>query len=260
MRFAFDERLRASLLGVLLCAGCGEAGAQMAADSASRHGVRAVAQRSADAGEVAQLVARYTNELRAAHGLAPTAGNEPLARAASYFADYMARTDRHAHDADGRTPPARAKQHGYAYCIVSENIAMQFHSAGFATDDLAQRFVEGWRNSPGHRKNMLDADVTETGVAVARSARTGRYYAVQMFGRPRSAMYSFQIENRSGDPVRYRFAGEILDLPPRTTRTHEHCRPAELVVPGTDGFGIRPADGDRFVVARDREALRLHRQ
>ncbi len=41
------------------------------------------------------------------------------------------------------------------------------------------------------RKNMLAPEVTETGVAVARSGKTGRYYAVQMFGRPR-------VNGRSG--------------------------------------------------------------
>ena len=45
--------------------------------------------------------------------------------------------------------------------------------------------VEGWERSAAHRKNMLDRDATEIGVAVAHSPRTGRYYGVQVFGRPR---------------------------------------------------------------------------
>jgi hypothetical protein len=34
---------------------------------------------------------------------------------------------------------------------------------------------------------MLDPDVREIGVGVARSNKTGRYYAVEDFGRPLSA-------------------------------------------------------------------------
>ena len=44
---------------------------------------------------------------------------------------------------------------------------------------------------------MLDADATETGISVARSEHTGYYYAVQMFGRPKSDAIEFQISNRS---------------------------------------------------------------
>ena len=43
-----------------------------------------------------------------------------------------------------------------------------------------------------------DPDVTETGVAVARSEKTGYYYGVQMFGRPKSAAVVFKVENRAG--------------------------------------------------------------
>jgi len=34
---------------------------------------------------------------------------------------------------------------------------------------------------------MLDARAVDTGVAVAQSAHSGRFYAVQMFGRRRAA-------------------------------------------------------------------------
>ena len=46
-----------------------------------------------------------------------------LASAARYFADFMARTGKFGHSADGSEPAARAKRFGYEYCIVSENIA-----------------------------------------------------------------------------------------------------------------------------------------
>ena len=214
----------------------------------------------ADLLQVPQLIVRQTNALRATHGAQQTVASEQLARAAGYFADFMARTDQHAHNADGATPSVRAKQHGYNFCMVSENIAMEYSSAGFGTEELAQRFVAGWENSPGHRKNMLDPHAMETGTAVARSARTGRYYAVQMFGRPQSAMYAFQITNDSGAKVQYRFGSREFELAARTTRTHEQCRPLRLVMHGAaEGAesAIEPVNGERFAVVRDHRGLRL---
>ena len=41
------------------------------------------------------------------------------------------------------------------------------NSSGFTPKELADGFLEGWKQSPGHRKNMLDPDVTQIGVGVA---------------------------------------------------------------------------------------------
>ena len=57
------------------------------------------------------------------------------------------------------------------YANALDNLG-SLEAAGFATEALGKAFVEGWKKSPGHRRNMLDADVTETGVAVARSDKT----------------------------------------------------------------------------------------
>src|SRR5207253_2501467 len=123
--------------------------------------------------------------------------NRALADTARDFAEFMARTDRYGHEADGQQPSQRATAHGYGYCMVAENIAFQYSSAGFRSGELARRFVEGWKQSPGHRHNMLEPDATETGVAVAQSPKSGRYYAVQMFGRPQALRVAFRIANRS---------------------------------------------------------------
>jgi uncharacterized protein YkwD len=139
-----------------------------------------------DAGRVASLVIEGTNRLRQEHGLRRVEPEGRLARAALEFAAYMAQVDRLDHEADGREPSGRARAQGYDYCLVAENIAYEFHSAGFTTSQLADQLLAGWEHSAGHLRNMLARDATETAVAVARSGRTGRYYAVQMFGRPRS--------------------------------------------------------------------------
>ena len=196
-----------------------------------------------------QIVAR-TNRFREEHDFEPVARNEELAAAAEYFAEFMARTDKYGHHADGQTPAERAREHGYDYCIVAENIAMQYSSRGFGTKELARRFTRGWIESPEHRENMLNPHVTETGVAVAQSEESGHFYAVQMFGRPRSAQIEFEIVNESRATVRYTLGDQTFRLPPRYTRTHQRCRPSKLILrrPQADDVTFEPEHGDTFVV------------
>ena len=64
-----------------------------------------------------------------------------------------------------RFPPNRA---------AGENLAMNG-----GVYDVAKCAVDGWINSPGHRKNLLGAfDVC--GIGVARSG-TGQFYLTQLF-------------------------------------------------------------------------------
>src|SRR5687768_5656601 len=67
-------------------------------------------------------VLSLVNELRMERGLKPLERERRLDAAAEHFGGYMASTGRLEHDADGRTPAARVKQRGYAYCVISENI------------------------------------------------------------------------------------------------------------------------------------------
>jgi uncharacterized protein YkwD len=217
-----------------------------------------------DLAAVACAITDRTNAFRKKEGRGPVKADPELTAAAKYFADYMAKNDEYGHTADGKRPADRAKDHGYAYCIVLENIAYAFDSRGFEAEELTDNFFTGWRESPGHRKNMLDPDVTETGVAVSRSEKTGYYYAVQMFGRPKSAAIEFRIENQSGVAVTYTLGGRTFELPPRLIRTHTRCRPAEAKFrrPGDEGAfaSVSPADGERFVVTRDGNKLAVKKE
>jgi uncharacterized protein YkwD len=214
--------------------------------------------------EVAQQIMQHTNAFRQAESRPQVVVNAQLVRAARDFANFMARTDKYGHTADGKRPAERAKQHNYPACIVSENLATSYSPGGSTTEALARRLFQGWQHSPGHRKNLLDPDVTETGVAVARSKQTGHYYAVQMFGRPQSKRLEFRVVNRSPAVVTYEVGGQTLPLPPRATRAHQRCRPAALtfqwpnaqepttVQPHNGGrYTIRSEDSGRFKVARE---------
>jgi uncharacterized protein YkwD len=210
---------------------------------------------AADAARAAELIVEQTNRFRREEGLEPLQSQPQLQSAAQYFANFMAEQNKYGHTADGQRPADRAAEHGYEYCIVLENIAYQYSSRGFATEQLSEGFMEGWKNSPGHRKNLLDADVTEIGVAISQ-APDGRYYAVQKFGRPSSASIDFEIANESGVEVAYRLGERTIALPPRTIMTHQRCRPTTLVFRWSpeaeeQELPVQPERGDRLVVVRD---------
>lgn len=224
----------------------------------------ALAAEAPDLDRVEKLVLERTNQFRREQGLEAVKADRTLAKAADEFAAYMARTDEYGHEADGRTPARRAAAHGYDYCLVSENISYQYTSHEFRTTELATRYVEGWKDSPGHRRNMLEPAATDTAVAVAQSAKTRRYYAVQLFGRPRAASIEYRITNAARETVRYRISEQEFTLAPGSTRIHTQCGFDEVGVQAERGkwTTLRPIHGDKLVIARTaggRLALRSDR-
>lgn len=215
-----------------------------------------------DAEEVADVIVKQTNKFRDAEGLRKLEHDAELHATAQYFADYMARTDRYGHRADGNRPSERAETYGYMYCLIAENIAYQYSSAGFSVDELATGFVKGWKTSPPHRKNMLDADVLETGVAVAQSDSSGYWYAVQMFGRPKSAAIEFTITNRSDSRVEYTIRDRSFLLPPSYTRTHMRCREPQVnfEFPAGRTPTIHPTSGDSYAIVSESGQLNIQHQ
>jgi len=198
--------------------------------------------------EVEERVVNLTNDVRAKSALAPLQGEARLTDAARTFASYLASTGRLEHDADGTTPAERVKTRGYAYCIVAENLGMEYSSGGFTPDRLSRVYVDAWMQSPTHRGNILQPDVTQIGVGVARS-RAGEYYAVQVFARPLSQMTRFRIANRANATVRYEYRGRGVTLGPRQARNHESCvaGPVKLDSSGQDVV-LQPRDGGRYAI------------
>jgi hypothetical protein len=195
----------------------------------------------------ASLVMERTNAFRKAQDLAPVKTSRSLGRAAVEFARYMAKTGKYGHTADGRQPVQRATAQGYDPCIVSENIAYLYRSRGYDPACLAREMVEGWQASPEHRKAMADAAVTEIGVGIAQDEK-GRYFGVQMFGRPKRDAIRFTVRNEAGRQVAYRAGERRFSLPPRAERSHTVCRRLALVIDLREPFHARPADGARYVV------------
>ncbi len=125
---------------------------------------------------VCAAVVTATNAERAKHRLPPLTADARLAAAAqAHSADMVARGFFAHEDPGGRGPSDRVLAAGYRYSVVAENIA-----AGQRT---AAEVVEGWMNSPGHRKNILRREVTQIGVGTAIGGSFGIHWT-QVFGTP----------------------------------------------------------------------------
>jgi hypothetical protein len=175
-------------------------------------------------------IVEMTNAFRRENKLGATASEGLLGKAARAYATYLAGTTTFSHEADGRRPSDRIKAAGYAACSTAENLAWMLDSRGFKTADLATKMVEGWKNSPGHRKNMLLEHVTETGVAVVKVKTGEKYIAVQLFGRPQAKQYNFEIRNTAGQKVDYVVGGKSSAVEPNHSVRYTLCDPSELAI------------------------------
>jgi uncharacterized protein YkwD len=201
-------------------------------------------------------IVEMTNAFRSEQKLAPVKPNPQLTAAARAYAQFLAASDMFSHTADGRQFSDRAKSAGYAFCQVSENLSSNMDSRGFETKQLARDAVEGWKKSPGHRKNLVAPHVVEIGVGVAKAKGEEKYLAVQLFGRPQSLKYEFKIQNGLTDTVTYSFEGRKHEIKPRFVITHVACQPEPLtfVRSGSMLFGrkltgtYQARDGDLFTL------------
>ncbi len=210
---------------------------------------------SPDLSLTADEILAGTNAFRREQSLGQVAEDPVLDKVAGAFAAYLARTGRFAHEADGRTPAQRAVAGGYDYCEVAENLAWREDSRGFEALRLGRLFVEDWKQSPGHRRNLMDPDVTQIGVGVARGeGRLPRYVAVQLFGRPASLRYSFQLSNRAGQPVTYAVGERRQTIAPQTIITHTVCGREPLTfdsaVSGAAAAALTPGPGAVYLLRR----------
>lgn len=178
---------------------------------------------------VERAIVEMTNAYRAKNNKGPVRAEPRLTRAARAYARFLARTKQFSHTADGREVGARISEAGYDWCTVGENLALHLDSRGFASRALAKKALEGWINSPSHRKNMLTSHVTEIGVGVVRAPdKDPKYISVQLFARPRSLEYEFQVSNATKQKVTYAFGGKRHTIDPHYAITHRACVPAEI--------------------------------
>jgi uncharacterized protein YkwD len=129
------------------------------------------------AGAAESRIFDLINAERRHQGLAALTYNPRLDQMAKIQAQNMARFQKMAHvlpEAQLPTLVSRAQYVGYPFGRIAENVALGYPNA--------ETVVQGWMASKGHRTNILNPDVGETGIAIARSSAGGLYYC-QVFGR-----------------------------------------------------------------------------
>lgn len=109
-----------------------------------------------DAGRTQALVSAF----RAQNGLGPVQVESRLMQAAQTQARAMGERDRMGHRVAGPLP-RRVMAAGYDWGTATENLG-----AGYRSLDAA---MQGWKDSPDHRHNLLNPEVTEIGVAAVRT-------------------------------------------------------------------------------------------
>jgi uncharacterized protein YkwD len=121
-------------------------------------------------------VVTLTNAERTKKGCRKLSADTTLTKVAQAHSVDMAKKNYFAHNSkDGRSPFQRMSDAGYDYAAAAENIA-----AGQRTP---KEVVAGWMNSPGHKANILNCDLTEIGVGYATGGDYGVYWT-QDFGKP----------------------------------------------------------------------------
>ncbi len=126
-------------------------------------------------------IVELTNEQRRLHGLASLAPVTSLDNAAQAHADDQAARNYIAHvTPEGVTVTERVRKAGYTGIGGWENL----YGGGGSKYGTAEAAVKGWMESPGHRENILNSQITEIGVGLATDA-SGRNIYVQNFGASR---------------------------------------------------------------------------
>jgi uncharacterized protein YkwD len=138
------------------------------------------------AGAAEDQVLAAVNKARAGAGCSALRVNDKLVAAAKGHAKAMAEQNFFGHASkNGAKFSSRIKAQGYRFSKVAENIG--------AGQRAAVGIMQDWMNSAGHRKNILDCALSETGIAVVYQADDAplkgqkyamKYYWVEVFARP----------------------------------------------------------------------------
>jgi uncharacterized protein YkwD len=114
-----------------------------------------------DSEKARELINAYRKE----RGLKPLKLNVALTEAAKAHSRDLAKWDRISHyGSDGSNPWDRVKRSGYNAKLAAENVG-----TGQASID---EVMKGWKESPGHNKNLLLADAEHMGIALVQDQKT----------------------------------------------------------------------------------------
>lgn len=124
--------------------------------------------------EFEKQVFNLVNEERSKNGLSPLTWNNSVADVARAHSKDMGERNFMSHtNPDGLSPFDRLKNAGISYTMAAENIA-----AGQSTP---QQVMQSWMNSDGHRKNILNPNLTQIGIGYYNSGSSYKHYWTQCF-------------------------------------------------------------------------------
>ena len=125
--------------------------------------------------EIGKQCLELTNQFRAKNRLPPLKWDDSIWKISYTHSKNMG---------DGKVPfghkgfNERIRQFPFRYYLACENV---FMCHGYSEYSIAEAAVNGWINSPGHRKNLL-SNTNFCAIATYRTA-SGAYYLTQMFAR-----------------------------------------------------------------------------
>lgn len=196
-------------LTIGLNAGCaGAIAEQQGSTGSTAGGATSIAlsgrQATIDPTQLARRIHELVNVERARFGLQPLAWQPALAPVATGHSKDMAARDYFSHDSpDGQNFLARYKARNFQCSVPidgnrlatgGENIAQTHTYAGFRVspsgqrtpvgwrtlDEVANRVVQGWMDSPSHRENILRPYWRTQAIGVAIDSQ-GRVFATENF-------------------------------------------------------------------------------
>ena len=121
-----------------------------------------------------RLIFHATNALRAINGVSPLEHSATAADCVREHCEDMSARNYFSHDTpEGVTSAQRMKKCGISYITCGENLAAGYEDAFGMAD--------GWYNSAGHRKNMLEKKFSFVGIGVAEGNENYHIYAGQNY-------------------------------------------------------------------------------
>lgn len=113
----------------------------------------------------AEMARDVINAYRKEKGLKPLKLNPELTEAAKNHSRDLSKWDRISHyGSDGSNPWDRVKRTGYKARVAAENV-------GTGQIDFNE-VMKGWKESPGHNKNLLLGDAEHMGIALVQDPKS----------------------------------------------------------------------------------------
>jgi uncharacterized protein YkwD len=166
------------ITAILTAAAFGQGGVRYELTSGTRSG-SAGALTTAAVKALERDAFQLINTERSLAGLSTLKWSDKIAEVARLHSNNMAEGDFFSHKGlDGLMVDERAEQLNMgAWTAIGENIAFM---KGY--ENPVEIAVQKWLQSPGHKKNLLNPDWTETAIGLAVTA-DGKYYFTQVFIR-----------------------------------------------------------------------------